>query len=114
MKTPPRVPDVTNETFTREVLESDLPVVVDLYATWCGPCKMLTPMLEKLAEHYAGRIKFVKVNVEEEPELAGRFEVTGVPTVALFRDGRPLDKIVGLPPPQPFKNMLDELAGDAA
>jgi thioredoxin len=100
-----------NETnFETEVLKADGLVLVDFYAPWCGPCKMLAPLLEQLAGQYAGRVKFVKVNVDEAPRLAMRYDITGVPTVMLFRGGLILDTFVGLPHPRTLKARLDELA----
>jgi thioredoxin 1 len=110
MKTASAVLHATTGSFDQEVLDSELPVVVDLYTTWCGPCRMLAPLLEKFSGTYDGRIKFVKVNVEEEPDLAARFGVMGVPTILFFKDGRLVDQIVGLPPPGSFKTKLDGFA----
>jgi len=81
-----------------EVLHSELPVVMDFYAPWCGPCRVLTPALERLAVEFAGQIKFVKVNVDHFPELAAEFGVTGVPTLVLAKDGVFVDEFVGLMP----------------
>ncbi len=72
--------------------------LVDFSATWCGPCRMLGPVIEEIAGEYEGRVKVGKVNVDEEPELAGRFRVSGIPTVILFRDGKQVDEFVGYRP----------------
>ena len=109
MKTNSAVSHATSATFESEVLQSSAPVVVDVYAPWCGPCRLLAPVLEKLADAYGGRVKFVKVNVDEEPELAQRYEVTGVPTLLLFKDGRLEDQVVGLVPPAQLQEKLDAL-----
>ncbi len=112
MKTTSGVEHATEATFDGQVLQSDLPVVVDLYAPWCGPCRMLAPVLEKLADDYRGRIRFVKVNVDEEPGLAARFGVTGVPTLLFVRDGQPVDQVVGFVPPAALVEQLDALADE--
>jgi thioredoxin 1 len=110
MKATSAVGHVTTDTFDQEVLESDVPVVVDLYATWCGPCKMLGPVFEKMAAAYDGRLKFVKVDVEEEHDLATRFGVMGVPTILFFKDGALAEQVVGLPPLGSFQAKLDAFA----
>ncbi len=85
----------TTETFNDEVLKSDLPVIVDFWAPWCGPCQQMAPVFEKLAEQYQGSIKFVKVNTDEEPQLAAQYQITSLPTTALFYQGQPLDTFAG-------------------
>jgi thioredoxin 1 len=79
--------ELTEANFEQEVLKAEGPVVVDFYAPWCGPCKMLAPLLEQLAGELAGKLKFVKLNVDEAPVLAGRYDITGVPARMLFRGG---------------------------
>jgi len=102
--------ELTGSSFETEVLRAAVPVVVDFFAPWCGPCKMLAPLLDQLAEEFQGRIKFTKLNVDDAPELAGRYEVTGVPTLALFRGGRQVDAIVGLASPKALKTWLENAA----
>jgi thioredoxin 1 len=99
--------ELTGSGFENEVLRANGLVLVDFYAPWCGPCKMLAPYLEQLAGEFAGRIKFAKLNVDEAPEVAGQFEITGVPTLLLFRDGKPVDSVVGMAPPQALKKWLE-------
>lgn len=106
--------EVNETSFETEVLRAEGPVLVDFYAPWCGPCKMLAPLIEQLAAQYAGRIKFVKVNVDDAPGLALRYDITGVPTVMLFRGGLILDTWVGLPSPRALKARLEELAPSPA
>ncbi len=100
----------TTTSFDEVVIRSRIPVVVDFYADWCGPCNMLAPILEKLAGSFDGKVKVVKVNVDEEGDLAGRFRVSGIPTLVFFRDGKPLDTVVGLIPPWTLKEKMDALA----
>ena len=81
--------------FDAEVLQSDLPVFVDFYADWCGPCKMMSPVIDKLAEEYEGKIKVGKVNVDDEAELAIKFGVSSIPTLILFENGEAVKKLIG-------------------
>ena len=85
--------------FESEVLRASGPVVVDFYAPWCGPCKMLAPVLDQFAGELAGQVKIVKLNVDNAQELAGQYDITGVPTLKLFRDGKAVGEVVGMPSP---------------
>lgn len=104
---------VSRATFAQEVLQSPVPVLVDFYADWCGPCRILAPMLERLSQEFAGRAKIVKVNVDAEPELAGQFQVESIPTLVLIAGGRTLAKTSGLLPEASLREALNQLA-DAA
>jgi thioredoxin 1 len=95
--------------FAGEVEKATTPVVVDFYATWCGPCRMLSPRLDKLAGEFSGKIKFVKVNVDEAQELAGRFRVEGIPTLLFFKNGKLEDRLTGLLPEEDLKARLSAL-----
>jgi len=106
--------ELTENNFDTEVLQANVPVVVDFYARWCGPCKMLGALLEQLAGEFEGRLKFTKVNVDTAPVLAGKYEVTGVPTLASFRDGKLLDTMVGLAAPKALKSWLEAAAAGKA
>ena len=78
---------VTDETFEHEVLKSDDPVLVDYWAEWCGPCKMIAPVLEEIAEEYAGKLKIAKLNIDDNPEMPPKYGIRGIPTLMLFKDG---------------------------
>ena len=101
------VTELTTATFESDVLQSTDAVLVDFYAPWCGPCKMLAPALEQLAAEFAGRIRFAKLNVDDAGEIAGRYNITGVPTLILFRNGQPLDTLVGMAPVGALRKWLD-------
>jgi putative thioredoxin len=102
--------DVTTATFEREVIERshELPVVVDFWAAWCGPCRALGPAIEAEIGKRAGRIELAKLDVDAEPEIAGRYAIRSIPTVAVFRDGAPVTGFVGAHPAATIGRFLDE------
>lgn len=106
-----RVKVITDETFGREVLASSLPVVVDVYADWCPPCRALSPVLERFAEAYAGRIKFVKANADEELAISQAYQINSLPTLLFFENGRLVDRLVGFPRMPMLTARLDGLGG---
>lgn len=97
---------VTGENFEREVLQSELPVLVDFYADWCGPCQMMAPVVHQLAEDCAGRLKVVQVNVDEAPALAASYGVSSIPTLAYFRGGKLRGSSVGFLPQEALEEKL--------
>ncbi len=101
--------EVNLDNFEAEVLKSDLPVVVDFWAPWCGPCRSLGPILEELAEEYAGQIKVAKVNVDNNQDLAQRFGVMSIPTLLFIKNGDLVEQSVGLLPKPALKSKFDNL-----
>jgi thioredoxin 1 len=100
--------------FDAEVVQSPSPVVVDFYATWCGPCKRLSPMLDEMAGPLASKIKFVKINVDEAPNLSQRFGIQAIPMLIFFKNGNVADKLIGLPSEDTLKARLESLAEPGA
>ncbi len=93
-----KIIEVTDQSFGGEVLESDIPVLVDYWAPWCGPCRMAAPVLEKIADEYEGRLKVCKVNVDENREAASQYRIMSIPTMLLFKNGELVDQITGVTP----------------
>jgi len=112
-KTPLPLPSkpmiVTDATFSAEVERAPLPVLVDMWAPWCGPCRMIAPVLEQLAGEMAGRIRFAKLNVDENPVTAQRFNVRNIPTLLVLKDGREVDRIVGVYPKPEIVRRLEKI-----
>src|SRR5438445_12551560 len=102
-------PDVTDEQWDQEVLKSDLPVLVDFWAPWCGPCRMVAPIVEELADEYEGRVKFVKLNTDENPQVAGKYGIRSIPTLLVFKGGEPVGQIVGFRPKSDLSRRLQEV-----
>ena len=104
------VQTVTTNEFSSRVLHSMHPVVVDFYADWCPPCRMLAPLVEELAAEYQGRIEFFKVNIDDSPELADQYRVSGVPTLLMFFGGKEVDRFVGVPPANMLQQKLERFS----
>ena len=98
----------TDSNFAKEVLESSLPVLVDFWAPWCGPCRMVGPVVEDLADEYAGRVKVVKLNTDENTETASAYGIMSIPTLAVFKDGKAVDGMVGAAPKKLLKELLNK------
>lgn len=97
---------LTIDNFEGEVLQSDKPVLVDFWATWCGPCRMLAPIVEEIAEEYADTVKVGKVDVDEQPALAARFGIASIPTVMIFKNGQLTDTVIGYRPKAELEQLL--------
>lgn len=97
---------ITSENFEREVLQSDKPVLIDFWASWCGPCRMLSPTISEIAEEYKGKVKVGKVNVDEESELAAMFRVSSIPLLVVMKDGKVVNSSVGVRPKKQIVGML--------
>ena len=97
---------LTDQNFEQEVLHADLPVLVDFWASWCGPCQMLAPVIAEIAEEYAGKVKVGKVNVDEQPNLANRYGIASIPTVTLFKNGEVVSTSLGYRPKNELETML--------
>ena len=102
---------IDDSNFEQLVLQAKGPALVDFWAPWCGPCRMVAPLVDELAEEYSGRVSFGKVNVDESPKIAGQYGIMGIPTLIIFKDGKPFSNITGFKPKAELKRSLDEALG---
>jgi thioredoxin 1 len=101
---------VTDGDFDQQVLQSDIPALVDFWAAWCGPCRTVGPIVEELAEEYKGKVKVAKLDVDNNKQVASKYGVRGIPTLMLFKDGQIVDQIVGAVPKSRIKELLDKVS----
>ena len=105
----PKPLTVTDASFEKEVLQSDTPVVVDFWAEWCGPCKMIAPILEEIAQEFDGRLKVAKVDVDSNNKTAGRYNIMSIPSLLFFKNGQVVDQIVGAMPKSHLTSRLEKV-----
>ncbi len=102
------VPELTEKDFEAEVLQSDRPVLIDFWAPWCSPCRVISPVIEELAHENSGDLKVVKVNVDEAPRLASSYGINSIPTLMIFKGGEVVDRFVGIQPKSRLQNAIDQ------
>jgi thioredoxin 1 len=102
-----RIKHITDGSFSSDVLASDVPVLVDYWAEWCGPCKMIAPILDELSKDYDGRLQIAKINVDDNPQVAARFGIRGIPTLMLFKDGQKVAELTGARPKRELAAFVD-------
>lgn len=103
--------ELTSAAWDKEVLQGSGLIMIDFWAVWCGPCRMIAPTIEELAKEYAGKIKVGKLNTDENPDVASKYKIMGIPTIMFFKDGQKVDQIVGVVPKPQLKAKIDALLG---
>ena len=100
--------EISDDIFESEVINSNIPVVIDFWATWCGPCRKLSPVIDEIAESYVGKVKFGKVNVEQSVETAKKYSISGIPCLLIFKDGEAVERMTGLMPKSTIISNIDK------
>lgn len=102
------VSEISDQSFDADVLKSDLPVLVDFWAPWCGPCRLIGPIVEELSNEFDGKVKVVKLNTDDNPQTATQYHISGIPSLLLFKDGQVADQLVGAVPKDRIQNMISQ------
>lgn len=102
------VSEITDQSFEADVLKSDLPVLVDFWAPWCGPCRLIGPIVEELSNEFDGKVKVVKLNTDDNPQTATQYHISGIPSLLLFKEGQVADQLVGAVPKDRIQNMISQ------
>ena len=105
--------DITKDTFDKEILQSKTPVLVDFWAPWCGPCRIVGPVLEKISSEYSHKLAFSKINVDDSQEIAAKYDVRGIPCIIIFKNGNEVDRIIGAYPEAQLRSKIDLILAKA-
>jgi thioredoxin 1 len=102
---------INNDNFQNEVIDSKIPVLIDFWAPWCGPCKMISPTIDELAKEYDGKVKVCKINTDENMDLSSKYQVTSIPCLLFFKDGKPVEKIIGFKSKNDIASVINKVIG---